>query len=45
LPDGTILEDIGVIPDVDVPLGQWGLRQTPDLQLEKAIEALIPLIQ
>ncbi len=45
LPDGTILEDVGVIPDIEVPLGQWGLRQVPDIQLEKAIEALLLLMQ
>ena len=45
LPDGTILEDVGVIPDIQVPLGEWGLRQVPDIQLEKAIEELVLLIQ
>ena len=36
LPDGSLLEDVGVLPDVRVPLGEWGLRQTPDVQLEAA---------
>jgi carboxyl-terminal processing protease len=44
LPDGAILEGVGVIPDVQVPLGEWGLRQAPDIQLEKAIEELALLI-
>ncbi|MEN8173074.1 MAG: S41 family peptidase [Chloroflexota bacterium] len=41
LNDGTILEGIGVTPDVIVPLGQWGLRQQPyDAQLQAAIDFL-----
>ena len=44
LPDGTLLEGVGVIPDIQVPLGQWGLRQTPDIQLETAIEEIVRLI-
>lgn len=45
LPDGTILEDIGVQPDITVPLGEWGLRQTPDVQLERAIQEILNLIE
>lgn len=45
LPDGSSIEEIGVQPDVQVPLGEWGLRQTPDLQLERGIEELLLLIQ
>ena len=40
LPDGKTMEGTGVIPDVEVPLGQWGLRETPDVQLQKAIEVI-----
>jgi C-terminal processing protease CtpA/Prc len=40
LPDGKTMEGTGGIPDVKVPLGQWGLRQTPDVQLQKAIEVV-----
>ncbi len=40
LPDGKTMEGTGVIPDVEVPLGQWGLRQEPDVQLQKAIEVV-----
>jgi carboxyl-terminal processing protease len=41
LNDGSILEGTGVQPDVMVPLGEWGLRQTPyDVQLQAAIEFL-----
>jgi len=41
LNDGTILEGIGVTPDIIVPLGQWGLRQQPyDAQLQAAIDFL-----
>lgn len=45
LPDGSTLEGVGVQPDVEVPLGQWGLRQTPDLQLQRAIELLLSQTQ
>lgn len=38
LPDGSTLEGVGVQPDVRVPLGDWGLRQTPDVQLQAAYE-------
>ena len=44
LPDGSSLEGVGVIPDIQVPLGQWGLAQTPDVQLDAAIEAMFELI-
>ncbi len=41
LNDGTILEGIGVTPDIEVPLGMWGLRQQPyDIQLQTAIDFL-----
>ncbi len=45
LPDGSTLEGKGVTPDVTVPLGQWGLRQEPDVQLQKAIEVITGMIQ
>jgi len=38
------MEGIGVEPDVWAPLGQWGLRQDPDVQLQKAIETLRELL-
>jgi C-terminal processing protease CtpA/Prc len=41
LPDGSTLEGTGVIPDIQVPLGEWGLRQVPDVQLEAAYNALV----
>lgn len=44
LPDGSTLEGTGVVPDVEVPLGEWGLRQTPDLQLQAAIDTLMEQI-
>ncbi len=44
LPDGTTLEGIGVIPDIQVPLGDWGLRQVPDIQLQAAYDALVEQI-
>ena len=41
LNDGTVLEGDGVQPDIVVPLGDWGLRETPyDVQLQAAIEFL-----
>ena len=40
LPDGQTMEGTGVLPDVRVPLGQWGLRQEPDIQLQKAIQVI-----
>ncbi|MCF6277228.1 MAG: S41 family peptidase [Anaerolineales bacterium] len=41
LNDGTLLEGIGVTPDIEVPLGMWGLRQQPyDVQLQAAIDYL-----
>jgi carboxyl-terminal processing protease len=45
LPDGTILEDVGVLPDVEVQLGEWGLREVPDVQMARAIEELLNLMQ
>jgi len=41
LPDGSTLEGTGVVPDIQVPLGAWGLRQEPDVQLRAAYEALV----
>lgn len=41
LPDGSTLEGKGVIPDIQVPLGPWGLRETPDVQLRAAYEAVV----
>lgn len=41
LPDGSTLEGVGVIPDVKVPLGDWGLRQTPDVQVQRGLEILL----
>ena len=43
--DGTILEGVGVIPDIRVPLGDWGLKLTPyDVQLQAAIDYLLDLL-
>lgn len=39
--DGTTLEGVGVIPDIEVPLGDWGLRQDPDVQLQAALDFLL----
>jgi C-terminal peptidase prc len=41
LPDKSTLEGTGVLPDISVPLGQWGLREIPDLQLRAAYDALV----
>ena len=41
LPDGSTLEGTGVLPDLSVPLGLWGLREMPDLQLRAATQALL----
>ena len=42
---GSVLEHggevTGVIPDVEVPLGDWGLRQVPDIQLQTALDILL----
>jgi carboxyl-terminal processing protease len=36
------LEGVGVTPDVNVPLGEWGLKQKPyDVQLQAAIDYLL----
>jgi len=45
LPDGSTLEGVGVIPDLQVPLGDWGLRQVPDVQLQAAYETLLSQIE
>ena len=42
LNDDSQLEGVGVIPDVQVPLGDWGLRESPfDVQLQAAIDFLL----
>jgi carboxyl-terminal processing protease len=41
LPDGSSLEGVGVQPDVRVPLGDWGLRAVPDVQLQAALNVLL----
>ena len=41
LNDGSFIEDVGVVPDTEVQLGQWGLAQLPyDIQLQAAIDQL-----
>jgi carboxyl-terminal processing protease len=40
LPDGHTFEGVGITPDIQVPLGDWGLREVPDVQLRAAYEAL-----
>ncbi len=40
LPDGSTLEGTGVVPDVAVPLGKWGLLEQPDAQLAAALDVL-----
>ncbi len=46
LNDGTVLEGIGVTPDVIVPLGTWGLKVEPfDLQIQAGIDTLLEMIQ
>ncbi|NQS91880.1 MAG: PDZ domain-containing protein [Chloroflexi bacterium] len=45
LNDGTILEGIGVTPDVIVPLGPWGLKAQPyDFQIQAGIDTLLEMI-
>ncbi len=45
LNDGTILEGVGVTPDVVVPLGTWGLKAEPyDTQIQAGIDTLKELI-
>lgn len=45
LNDGTVLEGVGVTPDVVVPLGAWGLKAEPyDLQIQAGIDALLEII-
>ncbi len=41
LPDGNTFEGVGIIPDIQVPLGDWGLWEVPDVQLQAAYEALV----
>lgn len=41
LPDGSSLEGVGVQPDIRVPLGDWGLRAVPDVQLQAALDYLL----
>jgi len=46
LNDGTVLEGIGVTPDVVAPLGTWGLKAEPyDLQIQAGIDTLLEMIQ
>jgi C-terminal processing protease CtpA/Prc len=45
LPDGSSLEGVGVQPDVRVPLGMWGLRQDPDVQMQAGIDVLLDQTQ
>jgi C-terminal peptidase prc len=45
LPDGSTLEGTGVQPDIRVPLGEWGLRQQPDVQLQAAYDHLAQQVQ
>lgn len=41
LNDGSSIEGVGVTPDIEVPLGMFGLRQQPyDVQLQAAIDFL-----
>lgn len=45
LNDGTVLEGIGVTPDVIIPLGTWGLKAKPyDTQIQGAINTLLDII-
>lgn len=45
LNDGTVLEGVGVTPDIIVPLGTWGLKAEPyDLQIQAGIDALLEMI-
>ncbi len=45
LNDGTVLEGVGVTPDVIVPLGTWGLKEEPyDLQIQAGIDTLLEMI-
>ncbi|MBN2556865.1 MAG: hypothetical protein JXA97_13075 [Anaerolineales bacterium] len=40
LPDGTTLEGVGVVPDIEVPLGDWG-RRGGDVQIQAALQYLL----
>ncbi len=45
LNDGTVLEGVGVTPDVIAPLGTWGLKAEPyDLQIQAGIDTLLEII-
>ena len=45
LDDGTILEGVGVVPDIMVPMGDWGMKQTPfDVQMQAALDFLLDLL-
>lgn len=44
LPDGSLIEDVGVTPDVLVPVGEWGLRDVPDVQFQAAYDVLLEQI-
>lgn len=46
LNDGTLLEGVGVTPDVVIPLGTWGLKAEPyDLQIQAGIDTLLNIIR
>jgi len=45
LPDGTPFEYVGITPDLITPLGNWGLNQPFDPQLEAAFLTLVELIE
>jgi len=45
LPDGNTMEGVGVIPEVEVPLGAWGLREQPDIQLQQALDILLTQLE
>jgi C-terminal peptidase prc len=45
LNDGTVLEGVGVTPDVLAPLGTWGLKADPyDAQIQAGIDTLMEII-
>jgi carboxyl-terminal processing protease len=45
LNDGTVLEGVGVTPDVVAPLGIWGLKAQPyDKQIQAGIDTLLGMI-
>lgn len=40
LPDGNLIEDVGVQPDIQQPIEMWGLLDVPDIQVRAAYQAL-----